>query len=150
MYLYIPVFVFTWSSLVMAQERLKLVSDQVQTIGGSPYKCAFCLICVTEHTVFTEEYVFLNCIHTGNMNRWNFRNFSRLITTTDTDSSKCIKHNNKSFVRLLCVPCITGLSTTSVTRWPSECRLSQMVSVNVIKERFCININLRTKWDKNH
>jgi len=33
---------------------------------------------VIEHAVFTEENIFLNCIHTGNMGRWNFRNLSRL------------------------------------------------------------------------
>jgi hypothetical protein len=31
-----------------------------------PKKVHFCFISVIVHTVFTEEYVFLNCIHTGN------------------------------------------------------------------------------------
>jgi len=38
-------------------------------LGFLPKKAHFCLIPVIEHTVFTEEYVFLNCIHKGNMSR---------------------------------------------------------------------------------
>jgi hypothetical protein len=141
MYLYILVFVITWSSL--AQESWNMLEINYGLLGVLPKKVHFCLIPVTEHTVFTEEYVFHNCIHKGNMSRWNFRNLSRLITTGTMNSSKCIKHDNKSFVRLQHV-------SSSVTRWPSEFRLSQTWSVNVVKERLCININFRTKLDKQH
>jgi hypothetical protein len=81
LYLYILVFVITWSS--MAQESWNMLEINYRLFGVLPKKVHFSLISVIEHTVFTEEYVFLNCIHTGNMSRWNFRNLSRLIITTD-------------------------------------------------------------------
>jgi hypothetical protein len=84
LYLYVLVFVIIWRSL--AQESWNMLEINYRLLGFLPKKVHFvhfCLISVVEHTVFTEEYVFLNCIHTGNMSRCNFRNLSRLITTTD-------------------------------------------------------------------
>jgi len=68
---------------ILGLRKLKHAQDQFRLLGFLPKKVHFCLISVTEHTVFTKEYIFLNCSHTGNMSRQNFRNLSRLITTTD-------------------------------------------------------------------
>lgn len=58
-----------WYLKLLGLRKLKHAQDQFRLLDFLPEEVHFCLISVIEHNVFTEEYVFLNCIHTGNMSR---------------------------------------------------------------------------------
>jgi hypothetical protein len=135
LYLYILVFVITWSSL--AQESWNLLQINYRLLGVLPKKVHFCFnFCDWTHCTYRRVH------------------FPQLHSYRKHKQIKPFKINHNywqwtvpSTLNVIIIFCTS--TVCFLYNWP-EHHVCHKVAQWMWSKKDCININFRTKWDKHH